>query len=144
MLADPRTRLESHPVEVQLSGNVTLTRTDSWIEQHGEECDHDRVQWRTTVADAPHRYTMRGSQRGITMTSDSHLTEFDGGTLIEDRLVFAPSIAGRFGQQILPWLLLAVGLLPKLLADEEEMTEFAERLGQELGCEVTVLSSYLD
>ncbi|MGG7510836.1 SRPBCC family protein [Plantibacter sp. YIM 135249] len=127
LLADPLKRLDDHPVAIEPDGELRAAVGDSWVKVHGPECENDRVRWRTIEAASPHVYRLRGKQRGITQTCEYRMTAVDGGTLVEDRLIFSPSFAGRFPQQLFPWFLLAIGVLPKLAAGEGGIFEGLER-----------------
>ncbi|MFZ4893463.1 SRPBCC family protein [Plantibacter sp. Mn2098] len=127
LLVDPRIQLEDHPVTIEGPASFVGAVGERWVEQHGPECDDDRVEWTVIEAEFPTRYRMRGRQRGITQTSGYTLQAVDGGTLVIDRLVFGASFAGRFPQQLLPWALLATGLLPRILEGEGEVFSGIER-----------------
>jgi Polyketide cyclase / dehydrase and lipid transport len=103
-----------HPVGIESSKTVCDRVGDHWTEVHGAECDHDRIRWSVVASDAPLRYCVEGRQRGIKQRVTYTLTPGDGGTTVVERIDFSLSLAGRFPQQVLSWLMLGTGLLAKV------------------------------
>ncbi|MGY4645241.1 SRPBCC family protein [Cellulomonas sp. URHB0016] len=121
LLVDPVTivELEEHGSRVEPLVSAPVTVGDRWTEVHGAECDGDRVPWRVVASSIGSSLVEVGSQRGVRQTITSTIHPHDGGTLLTVKVVFSPGLSGRPGQQVLPWLLLAVGLLGKLGAAQE-------------------------
>jgi Polyketide cyclase / dehydrase and lipid transport len=105
---------EDHPVEIQSSKQVCDQVGDHWTEVHGAECDHDRVRWTVVACKAPLEYSIEGKQRGVRQRVTYLIAPGDGETAVVERIDFSLSLAGRFPQQILPWLLLGTGVLAKV------------------------------
>jgi len=116
-----------HHVDIESDRTLTGARGESWVEQHGPECDDDRVKWTVIESDTLARYRIRGRQRGITQVVDYSVEPVTGGSRVTERIVFSPSLAGAFGQQFLPWALLGSGLLGKLSQEQATTLEDMER-----------------
>jgi hypothetical protein len=121
LLVDPAAlvELEGHGARVEPQVSAPVTVGDRWTEVHGTECDGDRVPWRVAALSLGSSVTQVGVQRGIRQTVTSTIHPHDGGTWLTQRVVFSPGVAGRPGQQVLPWLLLVLGLLGRLGAAQE-------------------------
>lgn len=132
LLSDPGTlsELGDHPVEIEPPDSLPSRAGDRWVEVHGEDCDGDRVRCVALTVDAPRVLRFRTYQRGIRQTITYTLTPHDGGTHLRERIAFSPGLAGRPGQQVVPWLMLVTGLLVKLSNphDNPVFTNLEQRL----------------
>ena len=130
MLLDPRamSQFADHPVSVEPNGSLRGTVGETWIETHGPECDDDRVHCVIIDVDRSRRLRLSTKQRGVKQTVEYTLTSIDGArTELEERIVFAPTFAGKPGQHLASWLLLVTGLLAKLGNDEGRSLEALAR-----------------
>lgn len=121
ILLDARAMSEfaEHPVSVEPSGPLQGVVGETWTETHGPECDDDRVQCKLVAVDRPRRLRLSTKQRGVKQTVEYTLMPIDGArTELQERIVFAPTLAGKPGQHVISWLLLLTGLLAKLGNDE--------------------------
>ncbi|KRC59272.1 hypothetical protein ASE14_16075 [Agromyces sp. Root81] len=130
MLLDPRSMsvFADHPVSVAPSGPLQGVVGEAWTETHGPECDDDRVRCVLVAVERSRRLRLRTKQRGVEQTVEYTLTPVDGArTELRERIVFAPTFAGKPGQHIISWLLLLTGLLAKLGNDEGKSLEALAR-----------------
>lgn len=121
MLLDPRamSQFADHPVTVEPSGPLQGVVGETWTETHGPECDDDRVHCVIVDVDHARRLRLSTRQRGVKQTVEYTLTSIDGArTELQERIVFAPTFAGKPGQHPISWLLLVTGLLAKLGNDD--------------------------
>lgn len=123
VLTDPvaMVTVDDHPVDVvELTGLPSVAGA-RWVEVHEPSCGNDRVQVRVTRSDENIRQVLQLWQRGICMTIDRRLEQVTAdSTRVAVTTSYRPSLAGRPGQQVLPWLLLAIGVMPKLAADSDD------------------------
>ncbi|MFF2271600.1 SRPBCC family protein [Agromyces sp. NPDC058136] len=130
ILLDPSAMSEfaDHPVLVEPAGPLQGVVGETWAETHGPECDDDRVQCKLIAVDAQRRLRLSVKQRGVKQTVEYTLTPIDGSrTELQERIVFAPTFAGKPGQHVVSWLLLVTGLLAKFGDDEGESLEALAR-----------------
>lgn len=130
LLLNPQAMSEfaEHPVSVEPGGPLQGVVGETWTETHGPECDDDRVQCRLVAVDHLRRLRLITKQRGVKQTVEYTLTPVHGaGIALQERIVFAPTFAGKPGQQIISWLLLLSGLLAKFGNDEGKSLELLAR-----------------
>ncbi len=130
VLTDPAAMVavDDHPVDiVEPNGDPALAGS-RWVEVHEPSCGSDRVPVRVAESETAVRQVLQLRQRGIRMTIDRRLEHIaPDSTRVIVTTSYRPSLAGRVGQQVLPWLLLAIGVMPKLAADDDD--SWFDRLG---------------
>lgn len=123
VLTDPvaMVAVDDHPVEVVEVSGAPSVAGSRWTEVHEPSCGSDRVRVRVARSDENTRQVLQLWQRGIRMTIDRRLEQVTAETTrVVVTTSYQPALAGRPGQQILPWLLLAIGVMPKLAADSDD------------------------
>ncbi|MFK4789726.1 hypothetical protein [Microbacterium sp. ZW T5_56] len=131
VLTDPvaMVTVDDHPVDVVEPSGDPRVAGSRWIEVHEPSCGNDRVRVRVARSEDDTHQVLQLWQRGICMTIDRRLEHITAdSTRVVVTTSYRPALAGRPGQQVLPWLLLAIGVMPKLAADSDDA--WFDRLGE--------------
>lgn len=107
-----------HKVTFVPPKGFALATGQSWEEQHGEECDYDKVSWNITNHENQSVLEFRGKQAGVLQRVRLSMEPTDQGYRLTETIRFSPATGGKFGSSIFAWLLLGTGILAKMSDDK--------------------------
>lgn len=118
---------------IELNSPLKGEKGESWTEIHnGESCTGDVVVQKIIALEPNKFIKFAGLQTGIKQTITQTLMPTTEGCQMNEKIIFSPAFAGKFGMGLLSWILLATGLLARFAKDPEADLHWYQKLEEAL------------